>query len=697
MADVTEKILNTRIQLKYDTYANWKTNNPVLKKGELAIVEIPADNTDASGVVQKPNYLLKVGDGEKNFLALEFIAAKAADVHDWAKAAAKPTYTIEEIGGYNTIDTDTQYKLVQDATDGHIIKLQSMPKNGTTWTDVATITTVDTLYNDAELKARLDALEEKVGSQTVQAAIEAYVTSLDLANTYEAKGAAAAAQAAAEATAAGALSAAKSELSANIATAQGAADAAQDDVDALEEYVGEFTPVDGETTVVDYIDAKFNQLDADNGGLAGRVTANEGAIATLQSNSATKGELAGEVEELEGAIALKADQSALDTAVGRVAANEGSIATLQSNSATKSELNQAKTDLTTEINKKAAQTDLDATNGRVTTLETASADHAGKLTKLIGDDANKSVRDIATAVLAEELIPENADAARDTLEEIAAWIQSHPGDAAAMNSAIATLQSESATKAELAEAQRVINEALALKATEADLTLAEGRIKANEDAISFLQSNSATKSELSTAQSTLQGNIDKKADQTALDATNGKVTAAESAISGLQAKVDTGDKTVSEYVEDALEGSNLDQYAKQADLDTANGKIAAAEGAITALQTNSATKTELQQAQSAIDTELAKKATEADLTLAEGRITALETADGEQDTLIAGLRTDLNAEIARADAAEKQNAEDIDALEASVNGLANIAKTGSTDDLVQGTLTLVFDCGDSNC
>lgn len=697
MADVTEKILNTRIQLKYDTYANWKTNNPVLKKGELAIVEIPADNTDASGVIQKPNYLLKVGDGEKNFLALEFIAAKAADVHDWAKAAAKPTYTIEEIGGYNTIDTDTQYKLVQDATDGHIIKLQSMPKNGTTWTDVATITTVDTLYNDAELKARLDALEEKVGNQTVQAAIEAYVTSLDLANTYDAKGAAADAQAAAEATAAGALSAAKSELSANIATAQGAADAAQDDVDALAEYVGEFTPVGEETTVVDYIDAKFNQLDADNGGLAGRVAANEGAIATLQSNSATKGELAGEVEELEGAIALKADQSALDTAVGRVAANEGAIATLQSNSATKSELNQAKTDLTTEINKKAAQADLDATNGRVTTLETASADHAGKLTKLIGDDANKSVRDIATAVLAEELIPANADVARDTLEEIAAWIQSHPGDAAAMNSAIATLQSESATKAELAEAQRVINEALALKATEADLTLAEGRIKANEDAISSLQSNSATKSELSTAQSTLQGNIDKKADQTALDATNGKVIAAESAISGLQAKVDTGDKTVSEYVADALEGSNLDQYAKQADLDTANGKIAAAEGAITALQTNSATKTELQQAQSAINTELAKKATEADLTLAEGRITALETADGEQDTLIAGLRTDLNAEIARADAAEKQNAEDIDALEASVNGLANIAKTGSTDDLVQGTLTLVFDCGDSNC
>ena len=646
MAD-NEKILNTRIQLKYDTYNNWKTNNPVLKKGELAIVEIPAET---GAVIQEPNYLLKVGDGSKNFLSLEFIAAKAADVHDWAKAAAKPTYTIEEIGGYNAIDTDTQYKLVQDATDGHIIKLQSMPKNGTTWTDVATITTVDTLYNDAELKARLDALEEKVGTQTVQAAIEAYVTSLDLANTYDAKGAAADAQAAAEATAAAALSAAKSEMEANISTAQGAADAAQDDVDALAEYVGEFTPVGEETTVVDYIDAKFNQLDADNGGLAGSVTANEGAIAALQSNSATKGELAEEVEELEGAIALKADQS-----------------------------------------------DLDATNGRVTTLETASADHAGKLTKLIGSDADKSVRDIAVEELAKQLIPDTAADAMNELREISAWIQSHPGEAAAMNAAIEALQNGSATKAELEAAVAAINEALGTKATVADLTAAVGRITANEDAIAALQTNSATKEELQQAQTTLQGNIDKKADQSALDETDGKVAAAESAITDLQAKVDTGDKTVSEYVAQAMTNADLSQYAKQEDLTEAEGRIKANEDAITALNTNSATKAELAEAQQSINTELAKKATEADLTLAEGRITALETADGEQDTLIAGLRTDLDAEISRADAAEKKNAEDIDALEASVNGLANIAKTGSTDDLVQGTLTLVFDCGDSNC
>lgn len=60
---------------------------------------------------------------------------------------------------------------------------------------------------------------------------------------------------------------------------------------------------------------------------------------------------------------------------------------------------------------------------------------------LYGDDTyGKSVRTIAAEELAKQLIPQNADAARDTLQEIAAWIQSHPGDASAMNASITALQ-----------------------------------------------------------------------------------------------------------------------------------------------------------------------------------------------------------------------------------------------------------------
>lgn len=79
---MAEKILKTRIQLRYDTLANWTTNDPVLKKGELAVatidVAVPANK-------QLPPVMFKVGDGTSKFSQLEWASALAADVYDWAK------------------------------------------------------------------------------------------------------------------------------------------------------------------------------------------------------------------------------------------------------------------------------------------------------------------------------------------------------------------------------------------------------------------------------------------------------------------------------------------------------------------------------------------------------------------------------------------------------------------------------------
>ena len=81
---MAEKILNVRIALKYDTYANWTTNNPILKAGEVAIATIPTgDNNNVS--TSLPAVLMKVGDGTSNYNALPFLSAKAADVHAYAK------------------------------------------------------------------------------------------------------------------------------------------------------------------------------------------------------------------------------------------------------------------------------------------------------------------------------------------------------------------------------------------------------------------------------------------------------------------------------------------------------------------------------------------------------------------------------------------------------------------------------------
>lgn len=120
-----------------------------------------------------------------------------------------------------------------------------------------------------------------------------------------------------------------------------------------------------------------------------------------------------------------------------------------------------------QLDTKAAQSDLETLAGRVSTLEaapgyddtalaarvtaneTAIAGKAsqsdlttldGKVTTLIGSDTSKSVRTIANEELAAQLIAANADESLDTLQEIAAWIQSHPDDASAMNAAIEALE-----------------------------------------------------------------------------------------------------------------------------------------------------------------------------------------------------------------------------------------------------------------
>ena len=134
----------------------------------------------------------------------------------------------------------------------------------------------------------------------------------------------------------------------------------------------------------------------------------------------------------------------------------------------------------------ATDTALETLTGRVTTAET-------KISTLVGDDADKSARAIANEELAKQLIPENAKESLDTLAEIAAWIQAHPGDATAMNKAIADRTALVGTLPENAESETVvayIKEAIdaAIAALEigdyakaADLAAAVERIDALEE------------------------------------------------------------------------------------------------------------------------------------------------------------------------------------------------------------------------
>ena len=88
---MAEKLLKTRIQLKYDTLANWQASELALKKGEIAIAEI---ETADPAKKENPPVMFKVGvDGVKTFKELNWASALAADVYGWAKAATKPSYT----------------------------------------------------------------------------------------------------------------------------------------------------------------------------------------------------------------------------------------------------------------------------------------------------------------------------------------------------------------------------------------------------------------------------------------------------------------------------------------------------------------------------------------------------------------------------------------------------------------------------
>ena len=138
-----DKILQTRISLKYDTYANWHSKNPTLLEGEVAVVVIPG--SDPVGTISNvPTVLFKVGDGAKKFNELPWVSGPAGDVYAWAKQPNKPSYEANEISGLDTYisgqiqDTDTQYKI---AISGRTVQLFKKDKGG------AFGTTPDSTFN----------------------------------------------------------------------------------------------------------------------------------------------------------------------------------------------------------------------------------------------------------------------------------------------------------------------------------------------------------------------------------------------------------------------------------------------------------------------------------------------------------------------------------------------------------------------
>lgn len=215
-----------------------------------------------------------------------------------------------------------------------------------------------------------------------------------LADNYDAAGSAATALKDAKAYADG--------KDAAIAAAKAAADAAQADVDALENKVG--TVADGKTVV-----GLIGEAQAAADAAQGDVDALETYVGTIPEG-ATATDVVGYINEKTSGIATDAALAELQSQVNT---NKTDIAAV-------------KADYLKTADKTELQGNIDAVGSKVTTL--------------VGTDADKSVRTIANEELAAQLIPETAKESLDTLQEIAAWIQSHPDDASAMSAAIDALE-----------------------------------------------------------------------------------------------------------------------------------------------------------------------------------------------------------------------------------------------------------------
>ena len=159
-----EKLLNTRIQLKYDTLANWEASSFKLKAGEIAIATLGSvkDGSSAGDVNQHP-VLFKVGTGNHTFSELPYASALAADVYAWAKKSES-----EFVNSFLSL-ADTQGNTIQAklnaifATDAELTTAINSLRTELTGNDglAGLISRVEVLENDRVTEQELaDAVSD---------------------------------------------------------------------------------------------------------------------------------------------------------------------------------------------------------------------------------------------------------------------------------------------------------------------------------------------------------------------------------------------------------------------------------------------------------------------------------------------------------------------------------------------------------
>ena len=316
--------------------------------------------------------------------------------------------------------------------------------------------------------------------------------------------------------------------------------------------------------------------------VAGEKTAREQAISALTAIVDTKvaqtdynnkvAEIEGDIDDLESilegysgqgsvkaAVDSKVAQADYNTKVGEIEdkfdAIEAEIGALNDTFATDDELATAKSELTAAIAKakttlteasdvtegvKVVKDATDPNNYTVTAVGLATAANlksaTDRLDVIEGNDAGKSIRTIAKEELAAQLLSGEADADFKTLQELAAWLEEHPEDAAAMNASIEQNAKDIAANKTAAEG--------AISALDTRVGTAESEIDAlqAEDAqirLDFVAADTAVRGEFAAADTALENKLNaeiaKKATTDALNGVDARLQTAEGEIDALQA------------------------------------------------------------------------------------------------------------------------------------------------------------------
>ena len=316
-----------------------------------------------------------------------------------------------------------------------------------------------------DAQADVDALEAKVGTVPADKTVVQMISEAQTAATYDDTQVKKDIKANADAIGALQTKVGDTDVATQISTAVG---------NAKTDLQGTDLDTDASATIVGakkYADKLDAAMDT-------RVDALEAAVG---EGGSVATQIATEIQKLDATVETAAIPEGQDGIHVKVTEVDGKLTAVEAEIEVSNEINAAKSALEGKIGTVAegkTLADMIADNAAAIQAHKTAVD--GKVTTLIGTDADKSVRTIANEELAAQLLSGKADADFKTLQELATWIENHPEDAAAMNAAIGALQTKVGDIGVASQIETAVN------------ALKTGEVKANADAIAALEADTHT-------------------------------------------------------------------------------------------------------------------------------------------------------------------------------------------------------------